>query len=88
VSVRLEPFAQHLTQNGLMSATEVTAFQNTLPPDRKPQDAESLARECVRANKLTDVRIGASSRIALDSDSAGPDNDRPELDRDHRSGHQ
>ena len=36
-----------------MSATEVISFQDTLPPQRKPKDAETLARELVRANKLT-----------------------------------
>src|SRR5512136_2046321 len=36
-----------------MSTTEVISFQDTLPPDRKPKDAETLARELVQANKLT-----------------------------------
>ena len=53
LSVTLEQFVQHLTASGLMSATEVTSFQDTLPPERKPKDAESLARELVQANKLT-----------------------------------
>jgi serine/threonine protein kinase len=53
VPVTLEQFVQNLTASGLMSAPELTAFQDTLPPPRKPKDAESLARELVRANKLT-----------------------------------
>lgn len=53
MTVSLEQFIQHLTQSGLMSATEISSFQDTLPLDRKPKDAETLARELVRANKLT-----------------------------------
>jgi len=53
VDVSLEQFVQHLTASGLMSAAEVTAFQDALPPDRKPKDGEALAREMFRANKLT-----------------------------------
>jgi serine/threonine protein kinase len=52
VVVTLEQFVQQLTASGLMSASEVTSFQGTLPPPR-PKDAESLARELVQANKLT-----------------------------------
>jgi serine/threonine-protein kinase len=53
VSVSLEQFVQHLTASGLMSAAEVTSFQDTLPSDRKPKDGETLARELVKAGKLT-----------------------------------
>ena len=53
MGVPLEQFVQHLTASGLMSATEVSSFQDTLPPERKPKDGETLARELVRANKLT-----------------------------------
>jgi len=53
MGVTLEQFVQHLTRSGLMSDTEVVSFQETLPSDRKPKDGESLARELVRANKLT-----------------------------------
>src|SRR3990170_405904 len=54
----LEQFVQHLTQSGLMSATEVISFQETLPPP-KPKDAEGLARELVQANKLTPYQAQA-----------------------------
>ena len=53
MTVSLEQFVQYLTQSGLMSASEVSSFQDTLPPDRKPKDGEALARELVKANKLT-----------------------------------
>ncbi len=36
-----------------MVASEVSSFQDTLPPERKPKDGEALARELVRAHKLT-----------------------------------
>jgi formylglycine-generating enzyme required for sulfatase activity/serine/threonine protein kinase len=53
MGVTLEKFVQHLTASGLMSAAEIASFQDTLPPDRKPRDGETLARELVRANRLT-----------------------------------
>lgn len=53
MAVSLEQFVQNLSQSGLMSATDVQSFQDTLPPERKPKDGENLARELVRANKLT-----------------------------------
>ena len=59
MAVTLEQFVQQLTQSGLMSATEVISFQDTLPPQHKPKDAEGLARELVRANKLTRYQAAA-----------------------------
>ena len=59
MSVSLEQFVQHLTQSGLLSATDIASFQESLPPDRKPKDAETLARELIRANKLTKYQAQA-----------------------------
>jgi hypothetical protein len=59
VSVSLERFVQHLTQSGLMSAAEVSTFQDSLPPEKRPKDGETLARELVRANKLTKYQAQA-----------------------------
>jgi eukaryotic-like serine/threonine-protein kinase len=53
VPLTLEQFVQHLTASGLMSVAQVASFQDTLPPERKPKDAEDLARELVQAGKLT-----------------------------------
>ena len=53
MTVSLEQFVQYLTQSGLMSAADAASFQDALPPDRKPPDGETLARELVRANRLT-----------------------------------
>jgi len=53
VTVILEQFVQYLTASGLMSASEVSSFQDSLPPERKPKDGESLARELFKAGKLT-----------------------------------
>ena len=52
-AVTLEQFIDRLVRSGLMSAAEITAFQSSLPPRRKPADGEALARELYRANKLT-----------------------------------
>jgi formylglycine-generating enzyme required for sulfatase activity len=53
VTVSLEQFVQHLTASGLMSATDLSSFQDSLSPEKRPKDAETLARDLVRANKLT-----------------------------------
>ena len=36
-----------------MSAVEVSSFQDSLPPGKRPKDGETLARQLVQANKLT-----------------------------------
>ena len=59
MSVSLEQFVQHLTQSGLMSAAEVTSFQNSLPADKRPKDAETLARDLVRTGRLTKYQAAA-----------------------------
>lgn len=59
VGLSLEQFVQQLTQSGLMSAAEVAAFQDTLPPPRRPTDAEGLARELVQAHRLTRYQAAA-----------------------------
>ncbi len=53
MSVSLEQFVQHLAQSGLMSATEVSAFRDSFPPEKRPHDAETLARALVKVGKLT-----------------------------------
>lgn len=59
MAVALEQFVRHLTTSGLMSAAEVTSFQQKIPPDKRPKDGEALARELVRANKLTKYQAQA-----------------------------
>lgn len=49
----LEQFIENLTASGLFSADELSDFQESLPPEKRPQDAQGLARELVRAKKLT-----------------------------------
>jgi serine/threonine-protein kinase len=53
VAVKLEQFVEHLTQSGLMSAADIASFEDSLPADKRPKDGEALARELVRANKIT-----------------------------------
>jgi formylglycine-generating enzyme required for sulfatase activity/serine/threonine protein kinase len=59
MAVTVEQFIERLTQSGLMSAAEVSTFRDSLPPDKQPEDAETLARELVRANKLTKYQAQA-----------------------------
>ena len=51
--VSLEQFQQQLADSSLMAADEVAAMIDGLPADKRPQNAEQLARELVRQKKLT-----------------------------------
>ena len=51
--VSLEQFTKNLIESGLLSAAELSAFQDSLPPEQHPQDAEAFARALVEASKLT-----------------------------------
>lgn len=59
VPIALQQFLDSLTRSGLLSAAEVTAFLEHLPPDRKPHDGDALARELVQAKKLTRYQAAA-----------------------------
>jgi hypothetical protein len=45
MAVTLEQFVQNLVQAGLFTAAELAAFQDSLPPDHRPQKPQDLARE-------------------------------------------
>jgi len=51
--VSLEQFVEWLAESGLMSAEEVASFREQLPAEKRPADAQSLARELVAAGRLT-----------------------------------
>jgi formylglycine-generating enzyme required for sulfatase activity/serine/threonine protein kinase len=53
MAVSLGQFVQHLAASGLLTATEVSAFQQSLPAGQQTTDAETLARALVSAGKLT-----------------------------------
>ena len=52
-NARLEQFVQHIMQSGLLSAAEISAHYEGLPPEKLPQDSQALARALVKANQLT-----------------------------------
>jgi serine/threonine-protein kinase len=53
MSITVEQFIERLTQSGLMSAAEVSTFQDGLPPDKRPKDVQQLAQALVQRGKLT-----------------------------------
>lgn len=53
MAVSLELFIENLTTSGLFSEAELSAFQESLPSERRPGDAQGLARELILAKKLT-----------------------------------
>jgi len=48
-----EQFVRHIVDSGLLSAEELHSFEASLPPERRPLDAESIARELLAADQLT-----------------------------------
>ena len=53
MAVTLAQFVENLARSGLFTAEELTAFQDSLPPDRRPQKPQELARELIHAGRLT-----------------------------------
>jgi serine/threonine-protein kinase len=49
----IQQFLAALTESGLLSAEEVASVYEALPPAERPKDAQELARNLVRARKLT-----------------------------------
>jgi hypothetical protein len=59
MAISLQQFMDRLTQSGLMSAAEVASFQQSLPPEEKPQNGEDLAKILVEYRKLTKYQAQA-----------------------------
>ncbi|HUT92440.1 MAG TPA: SUMF1/EgtB/PvdO family nonheme iron enzyme [Thermoguttaceae bacterium] len=59
MAISLDQFVENLTRSSLFSTDELTAFQEGLPPERRPKDAQGLARELLRAKRLTRYQASA-----------------------------
>jgi len=57
--VVLSQFVRSLTDSGLMTADQVRAFVEGLPPHKRPDDGAALARELVHRGKLTKFQAQA-----------------------------
>src|SRR3972149_8347960 len=57
MAVSLEQFVENLAKSGLFSAAELAAFQATFPPEKRPSDAQALARELIQAKRLTKYQV-------------------------------
>jgi hypothetical protein len=51
MSLTIEQFFERLTESGLLSAAEVSTFQDSLPPDQRPRDVQALVTVLYRAGK-------------------------------------
>ena len=60
--VSLQRFAERLAKCGLFTAEELSAFQEGLPPEKRPQSAQDLARELILAERLTRFQAEAVYR--------------------------
>jgi len=59
MAITIEQFVERLTQSGLMSAADVSAFQDSLPPDKRPKDVQQFAQALVQQRKLTKYQAQA-----------------------------
>ena len=59
MAITLGQFVQNLVRSGLFSADELSAFEESLPPEKRPKDAQGLARELVQAKRLTKYQAAA-----------------------------
>ena len=60
--VSLLQLIERLTRSGLLTAEEVAAFEASLPPEKRPQTAQDLARELILADRLTRFQAEAVYR--------------------------
>jgi formylglycine-generating enzyme required for sulfatase activity/serine/threonine protein kinase len=59
MAITVQEFIERLTQSGLMSAAEVSSFQDSLPPDKRPKDLQQFAQALVQQGKLTKYQAQA-----------------------------
>jgi serine/threonine protein kinase len=59
MAITVERFIERLSESGLMPAAEISAFQESLPPDEQPRDVQALAVSLVKAGKLTKYQAKA-----------------------------
>jgi len=59
MSESVDPFIERLIASGLMSEEEFADYHATFPPEKRPQDAQSLALEMVRDRKLTEYQAAS-----------------------------
>lgn len=52
-SITLDQFLRNIEASGLMTAEEVSQFQESLPPEDKPSEGHTLAERLVEAERLT-----------------------------------
>jgi len=56
MAVSLDQFVHGVIAAGLVSEGELSDYLDTFPPEKRPEDAQALAREMVRDGKLTQLQ--------------------------------
>jgi serine/threonine protein kinase len=56
--MRLRQYVELLVNSGVMSAADLHSFVQRFPKEQRPSDAASMARELIRAGKLTKYQAG------------------------------
>jgi serine/threonine-protein kinase len=62
MAVSLGQFVENLTKSGILTADELSSFQQSIPPEKRPADAQALARALIQAKKLTKYQAQAIYR--------------------------
>ena len=60
MAVSLKQFVDNLVRSGLFSEAELSAYQESLPPEKRPKDAQTLARRLNQAGKITKFQAAAA----------------------------
>jgi len=60
MSLSIAQFIERLAESGLMSAAEVSTFQDSIPPEKRPKDVQQLAQVLVQRGKLTKYQAQAA----------------------------
>ena len=68
-SLSRQRFMELVAESGLMTLDEVRTFEGSVPPERRAQDAQDLARQLVAAKKLVEGAGGrAVSSVSSETD--------------------
>ena len=62
MALPIQQFIERLSHSGLMTAEQVSAFEDRLPPEKRPGDGQALAQALVRGENSPSTRQPRSTR--------------------------
>jgi hypothetical protein len=76
MEIALDQFVRDATDNGLVSADEIAAARETLPPKKRDSGTTALAKVLIQAGKLTKYQAAAIYQGNCVIKAVGPVEDR------------